>query len=105
MHVTSSNHGMEASTVVMRSDKNVVGPPSPIPKRVMSRNKVNSRRNERTSVTNSREAIDGTEITRHINRDEEKIGFIRVKSPYIAIQKRFMNRNLRSEQMVATTLV
>lgn len=81
----SSNHSMEASTVVVGGHKNVIGAFGPVPKRVLRRDELNSRGYERASVPNGREPINGAKVAWHINRNEEEVGFIRVKGPYVAV--------------------
>jgi len=98
-------HGAKARSEVVRSDKDMVGAIGAIPKGVMRGNEGDGGGNEGTSMAYGREAIDGAEIARNINRYEEKISCKWVKCPVSAVHKGSMNGHLRSKQMVRTPLV
>lgn len=75
-------HCMEASTIVVGSNKHVIGAVGSVPERVLRRDELNGGGNESASVANGGEPIHGAEVTGHINGDEEEVSFIRVKCPY-----------------------
>lgn len=89
----------------MRSNKNMVGTIGAIPKGVMRGNVGYGGGNKGTGMANGGEAINGAEVARNINRDEEKISFKWIKCPVIAVQKSSMNGHLRSKQVVRTPFI
>jgi hypothetical protein len=56
-------------------------------------------------VTNGWEAIDGAEVAGHVDGYEEEIGFIRIKSPNIAVQQSSVDCNLGGKQVFGTPRV
>lgn len=58
-------------------------------------------------MTNRWKAIDGAEITGDIDRNKEEIGFVRIFSPYVALEaeQRLMESYFRREEVVATSVV
>ena len=83
----------------------MVGAIGAIPKGIMGGNEGYGGGNERTGMTNGGEAINGAEVTRNINRDEEEIRFKWIKCPVITVQQGSMNGYLRSKQVVRTPLI
>lgn len=70
----------------MGSDEHVVGASAPIPERVVGGDDVDGGGDEGTSVSDRREAIDGAEVAGHIDRDEEEVRVIGIKSSKLAFQ-------------------
>lgn len=95
---------MEASTEVVGSDEDVVSSLAPIPESVLGGNELHCRCNERPSVTNRREAINGAEVAGDVDGYEEKVSFVWVKCPDVARQQCPVNGHLRCKQMIATPL-
>jgi len=96
---------VETRAEIMRRHKDVVGAPAPVPERVLRRDEVDRGRDEGARVPNRGEAVDGAEVARHVNGDEEKVSFVRVKSSHLAGQQSPVNGNLRRKQMSAAPLV
>lgn len=85
-----SNHGVKASSVIVRGDKDVVSAETPIPKRQLGGDMLNRGCQERACMSDGGEAIYGAEVAGHVDGDEEEISFPRVKSPYVALLQSFM---------------
>ena len=75
---------METRAEVVGSDEDVVTSIAAVPERVLSGYEVDGGGNERARVTHRREAVDGAEVARNVNGDEEEISFIRVKRANLA---------------------
>lgn len=89
----------------MRGDEDVVGASAPVPEGVLRGDEADSGRDKGARVANRREAVDGAEIARHINGDEEKVSVVWVKRANLAGQQSPVNCNLRRKQMFAAPLV
>lgn len=76
---------VEARAKIVRGDEDMVSSLRAVPEREVGGNKVDGGGDEGPSVADSREAINGAEIAGHVDRYKEKISFIRVKRPYIAV--------------------
>lgn len=91
----------------MCSGEDVVRATSTIPKRVLSRDEVYGLLDEWSGVTNRWKAIDGAEIARNVDRDEEEVGLVGILCPYVSVEaeQRFVKSHLRSEEVVAASVV
>lgn len=100
-------HGVEARAKVVCSGEDVVRATSTIPKRVLSRDEVYGLLDEWSGVTNRWKAIDGAEIARNVDRDEEEVGLVGILCPYVSVEaeQRFVKSHLRSEEVVAASVV
>ena len=70
---------MKARAEVVGSDEDVVGSSAAVPEWVFGGDQVDGGGYESARVANRREAIDGAEVARHVNGDEEEISFVWVK--------------------------
>lgn len=56
-------------------------------------------------MTNRGEAINGAEVARDVNRDEEEVSFVRVKGSNFRVQQCPVNGHLGRKQMDAAPLI
>lgn len=87
-------HGMEASSVIVRGNEDMVGPIAAVPEWKLQRNELNRGREKSTCVADGREAINGAEIAGDVDGDEEEISLRWVKCPYITVHQRLMYGHL-----------
>lgn len=75
---------MKARAEVVRSDEDVVGSSAAVPEWVFGGDEVDGGGYKSSRVANRREVVDGAEVARHVNWDEEEISFVWVKRANLA---------------------
>lgn len=89
----------------MGRHENMIGATAAVPKRELRRDKINCGGDEGACVADGGEAINGAEVARDINGDEEEVRLRWIESPDIATQQRSVNGHLRREQVAAAALL
>lgn len=77
---------MKTCTEIMRSDENVVGSSASVPEWIFGGDEFNCGGDKSACMSNRRESVNGAEVARNVNGNEEEISFVRVKSSNIAFQ-------------------
>lgn len=85
-----SNHGVKASSVIVRGDKDVVSAETPIPEWQLGGDMLNRGCQKRACMSDGGEAINRAEVAGHVDGDEEEISFPWVKSPYVTLLQSFV---------------
>lgn len=79
----------------MGRHENVIGAAAAVPKRKLRRNKTDGGGDERAGMADGGEAINGAEVARNINWNEEEVGLPWIKRPNIACHQRSVDGHLR----------
>lgn len=83
----------------MGGDEDVVAAAGAIPEGELGGDEVHGGGEKRAGVVERRESIRSAEITRHVDRDKEKIRIVGVESAAGEVEERLVERDLGPKQM------
>lgn len=81
---SATNHGVKACAEIVRSDEDVVRSSASVPEWVYGGDELHRGGNESACVANRWKTVNGAEVARHVDGDEEEISFVRVKGSNFA---------------------
>lgn len=83
----------------------MIRPVGTVPERELCRNKTDGRTDERTSVGDRRESVDGAEVAGDVDRDEKEVCFRWVCGVNRTVEDGVVDGDFRCEEMVGAAWV